>query len=65
MKGKKTEKKSGNKKITINKKSGKVTGKKGLKAGTYTVKADIKAAGNSNYKPSATKTVEFTIKVQK
>ena len=55
---------SGNKKITINKKTGKVTVKKGLKKGTYKVKVKIKAAGNSNYKASAYKTVTFKIIVK-
>ena len=54
-------KKSGNKKITISK-SGKVTVKKGLKKGSYTVKVKVKAAGNKNYK-AATKTVTFKIVV--
>ncbi len=55
---------SGNKKITINKKTGKVTVKKGLKKGTYKVKVKVKAGGNTNYKASAVKTVTFTIKVK-
>ena len=54
---------SGNKKITINKKTGKVTVKKKLKKGTYKVKVKVKAAGNSKYKP-VTKTVTFKIKVK-
>lgn len=56
-------KKSGNKKITINKKTGKVTVKKGLKKGTYNVKVVIKAAGNDRY-TAITKTVTFKIKVK-
>ncbi len=56
-------KSSGNKKITVNKKTGKVTVAKGLKKGTYSVKVKIKAAGNANYKASAYKTVTFKIKV--
>ena len=55
---------SGNNKITINKKTGKVTVKKGLKKGTYKVKIRVKAAGNSNYKASEAKTATFTIKVK-
>ena len=55
---------SGNKKITINKTTGKVTVKKGLKKGTYKVKVKVKAAGNANYKASAVKTVIFKIKVR-
>lgn len=54
---------SGNSKITVNKSTGKVTVKKGLKKGTYTVKVKVKAAGNEYYKAS-TKTVTFTIKVK-
>ena len=54
----------GNKKITINKKTGKVTIKKGLKKGNYKVKMKIKAKGNANYKPSAFKTITFKIKCQ-
>ena len=57
-------KKSGNKKITIAQKTGKVTVKKGLKKGTYKVKVRIKAAGNANYKASTWKTVTFTIIVR-
>ena len=57
-------KSSGNKKITVNKKTGKVTIKKGLKKGTYKVKVKIKAKGNANYKASAFKTVTFKIKVK-
>uniref|UniRef100_UPI00388F7CAC hypothetical protein n=1 Tax=Methanobrevibacter sp. TaxID=66852 RepID=UPI00388F7CAC len=55
---------SGNKKITINKKTGKVTVAKGLKKGTYKVKVKIKAAGNANYKASAYKTVTFKIVIK-
>ena len=55
---------SGNKKIVINKTTGKVTVKKGLKKGTYKVKVKVKAAGNANYKASAWKTVTFTIKIR-
>ena len=54
---------SGNKKITINKKTGKVTVAKGLKKGTYSVKVKVKAGGNANYKASAYKPVTFKIKV--
>jgi len=54
----------GNKKITINKTTGKVTVNKGLNKGTYQVKVKAKAAGNTNYKPSAVKKVTFTVKVK-
>ncbi len=57
-------KKSGNKKITIAKTTGKVTVKKGLKKGTYKVKVNVKAKGNANYKASAWKTVTFKITVK-
>ena len=63
--GKKTfVKKSGNKKIKINKYTGKVTIKKGLKKKTYKVKISVKAAGNQGYNPSSTKTVTIKIKVK-
>ena len=54
---------SGNKKITINKTTGKVTVKKGLKKGTYKVKVKVKAKGNANYKAGARTTV-FKIQVK-
>ena len=57
-------KSSGNKKITINKKTGKVTVAKGLKKGTYVVKVKIKAAGNANYAASAYKTVKVKILIK-
>ncbi len=58
------KKSSGNKKITINKKTGKVTIKKGLKKGTYKIKVKVRAAGNANYNASSWKTVTFKIKVK-
>lgn len=54
---------SGNKNITINVKTGKVTVKKGLKKGTYKVKVNVKAAGSPNYN-AVTRAVTFTIKVK-
>ena len=56
---------SGNKNISVNKSSGKVTIKKGglKKGGTYEVKVSIKAKGNIGYYPSDVKEVTFTIKV--
>ncbi len=57
------KKSSGNGKITINKKTGKITVKKGLKKGTYKVKIKVTAAGNATYK-AATKTVTVKIKVK-
>ena len=50
----------GNKKITVNEKSGKVTVKRGLKRGTYEAKVKVTAAGNANYK-KLTRTVAFRI----
>ena len=62
--GKVTYKKaSGNKKIKINSKTGKLTLKKGLKKGTYTVKVKVTAKGNKNYK-AASKTVKVKIVVK-
>lgn len=51
---------SGNKMITINKKTGKVTVKKGLKKGTYKVKVKVTAKGNTTHK-KATKAVTFKV----
>ena len=65
--GKMTFKKlSGNKKISINSSTGKVTiKKKGLKKRkTYKVKVKIFAAGNHGYDPSTEQTVTFKIKVK-
>ena len=55
---------SGNKKITINKSTGKITIKKGLRRKTYKVKVKVRAAGNDQYKPSGWKTVTIKIKVK-
>ena len=61
--GKVTYKKSsGKNKITVAS-NGKITVKKGLKKGTYTVKVKVTAAGNANYN-KATKTVTLKIKVK-
>ncbi len=54
---------SGNAKISINKKTGKITVKKGLKKGTYKVKIKVSAKGNAEYK-AASKTVTVKIKVK-
>ena len=63
--GKRTYKKyKGNKKITISKTSGKVTVKKGLKKGTYTMKVKIQAAGDANHEASKWKTVTFKVRVK-
>ncbi|MEE1169540.1 MAG: Ig-like domain-containing protein, partial [Anaerovoracaceae bacterium] len=55
---------AGNRKITINKKTGKVTMKKGMKKGLYKVKVRVKAKGNTKYKPSPWKTVTFKVRVK-
>ena len=54
---------TGNKKITINKKTGKITVKKGLKKGTYKVKAKVTDSGNNVYKKT-TKSVTFKVRVK-
>ena len=54
---------SGKKKISINKKTGKVTIKKKLKKGTYKVKVRVSATGDENYAP-ASYVVTFRIKVK-
>ena len=53
----------GSKKITINKKTGRITLKKGLKKGTYKVRVKVSAAGNDYYKP-AVKYATVTVKVK-
>ena len=56
--------KAGGKLITINKSSGKLTLKKGLKAGTYKVKVKLTAPASKNYKAAKKKivTVKVTVK---
>ena len=62
-KGKVTfKKKSGNAKIAVSK-NGTITVKKGLKAGTYTVKVKVRAAGTSKYK-AVTKLVTIKIRLR-
>ena len=56
--------KSNKKKFKINKKTGQVTVKKGLKKGTYKVKVKVRAAGNDNYNASTWKQVTFKVKVK-
>ncbi|MBR2675176.1 MAG: leucine-rich repeat domain-containing protein [Mogibacterium sp.] len=53
----------GNKKIKINKKTGKITIKKGLKKGTYKIKVKVTAAGDEKY-DSADKTLTIKIKIR-
>ena len=58
------KKAKGDKKITVNKKTGRIIVKKGLKKGkTYSVKVKVTAAGNTAYK-AATKTVTVKVKVK-
>lgn len=62
--GKVTYKKtSGNKNITVAASTGKVTVKKGLKKGTYSIKMKVRAAGDANHKAGA-KNITFKIKVK-
>ena len=49
--------------LSINKKTGKITVKKGAKRGTLVAKVKVRASGNASYKP-ATKTVKATIVVR-
>ena len=56
------KKKSGNKAVTVSG-TGKISVKKGLKKGIYSVKVNVTAAGNTNYR-KAVKTVTFKVKVQ-
>ena len=57
------KKSSGNANITVDSKTGKLTVKKGTKKGTYTIKVQVKAAGNTNYNAS-TKTVTLKVIVK-
>ena len=57
------KKTSGNSNITIDSKTGKLTVKKGTKKGTYTIKVQVKAAGNTNYNAKTT-TVSFKVIVK-
>ncbi len=54
---------SGNKKLTVNKKTGKITIKKGIKKGTYTLKIKVATGATANYK-AGSKTVKVKIKVK-
>ncbi len=57
------KKTKGNKKITVNQKTGKIKIAKKLKKGTYSVKIKVTASGNSNYKKGS-KNVTVNIKVK-
>ena len=63
--GKITYKKlSGSKKLTVKKKTGKVTVAKGTKKGTYKIKVKVTAAATTNYKKTTvTKTITVKVKV--
>ena len=53
----------GNKKITVNKKTGKIMINKGTKAGKYTVKVQVKVTGSQFYKPlNKMVTVKISVK---
>lgn len=54
---------SGSSKLSVNKKTGKITVKKGTKKGTYKVKVKVAAKGTRNYN-AAIKQVTATIKVK-
>ncbi len=54
---------SGNKKLSINKKTGNITVEKGLKKGKYKLKIQVNASGNTQYK-AVKKTVTVIIKVK-
>ena len=56
--------KGSSKKLSVNKKTGKITVKKGTKKGTYKLKVKVTAAATAKYK-KATKTVTVTVKVKK
>ncbi len=55
--------KSARKKIKVNSRTGKITLKKGLKKGKYTVYVQVKASGDDYYK-SAVKTAKYVIKIK-
>ena len=55
--------KAGGAKIAVNKRTGKVTLKKGLKAGAYKVKVKLTAPAGKNYKSAKAKTITLTVRV--
>ena len=57
------KKASGNAKVSVNAKTGKVSVKKGCKKGSYSVKVKVTAKGTASYK-SGTKTVSFKVVVK-
>ena len=56
--------KAGGAKIAVAAKTGKVTLKKGLKAGIYKVKVRLTAPASTAYKAAAPKTISLTVKVK-
>ena len=56
--------KSFKKKFRIDKKTGKITVKKGLKKGTYKLRVKVKAAGDADHDASAWKTVTVKVRVK-
>lgn len=56
-------KKGSSAKLSVNKKTGKITVKKGTKKGTYKIKVKVTAKGNARYK-AASKTVTAKVKVK-
>ena len=56
--------KSFKKSFSISKSSGKITVKKKLKKGTYTLKVKLTAKGSSNYKVTGSRTITVKIKVK-
>ena len=55
------KKKSGDKKLSINSKTGAITVKKGAKKGIHKIKVAVTAAGNENYEPV---TITVTVKIR-
>lgn len=56
--------KDGGKKIAVAKKTGKVTLKRGLAAGTYKVKVKLTASEDANYEAASPKVVTLTVRVK-
>ena len=56
-------KKGGSAKVTINKKTGKLTVKKGTKKGTYKIRVSVTASGSANFE-AGSKTVTLKIRVK-
>ena len=56
--------KAGGKKIAVAKKTGKMTLKKGLAAGTYKVRVKLTAPESANYKAAKAKVVTLTVRVK-